>query len=162
MTAPRSVVSEAEIEELRKLAEAATPGPWIVDDIYTDAVLDSRHLMIAACEDVSANAAFIAALNPATVLRILADREAAEASARRLEASHAVSQRQSAEAIASRIPERMKLAEVTVRLEDAEALLREACDSRAPDYADAEHPGWARRARAFLSTGKPSKAKETA
>lgn len=37
-----------------------------------------------------------------------------------------------------------------VRVERLEALLRQAMDSRAPDLADAEHPGWSDRARAAL------------
>jgi len=36
------------------------------------------------------------------------------------------------------------------------SLLREAMESRAPDFADAAHPGWSDRARDFLTALSPS------
>lgn len=96
--APRAVVSEAEIEELRKLAEAACPGPWraakgynrhqnVVELPNDEGVLCWFSVDPDPTNDArwEASAQLIAALNPATVLRILADREAAEARLREAE-----------------------------------------------------------------------------
>jgi hypothetical protein len=59
--------------ELKKLAEAATPGPWTVADrshIYTP---DLRVLAVAQhSRDTASNAAYIAAANPAVILELLA------------------------------------------------------------------------------------------
>ena len=52
-------------KELRKLAEGATPGPWNVNTAYIG-------WEAALSEDLpEKDAAFIAAANPATVLRLL-------------------------------------------------------------------------------------------
>ncbi len=59
--------------ELKKLAEAATPGPWKASDrshIYT---ADLRLLAVAQhCRQTAENAAYIAAANPAAILKLLA------------------------------------------------------------------------------------------
>lgn len=67
-------------DELRKLAEAATPGPWTIHFGLEGDVLVKRHgiyVNVAAAHDKpKANAAYIAAANPQTVLGLL-DRIAA-------------------------------------------------------------------------------------
>lgn len=64
-----------EIKELRKFAEAATPGPWIVQHPHAG----RRGFEVASsggrnqvCQDVgSANANFIAIANPAATLELI-------------------------------------------------------------------------------------------
>lgn len=121
-------VSEAEIEELRKLAEAATAASKSDD-------LMAWYSAGGLADFRQADRAFIAALNPATVLRILADREAAE--------------------------EKMREAEGLLR--GLAPVIRNPVDGRlwlAPTVETTIE--WSDRRDAFLSTGKPSKAKETA
>ena len=66
-------------EELRKLAEAATPGPW---NYYDDSLSTGRIEIVALGKTVTriyrsvpeedgANAEFIAAANPKTVIALL-------------------------------------------------------------------------------------------
>lgn len=76
-------------KELRKLAQAATPGGWYVEgnDVYgckdvTDGE-EEWHPVIACADDdepvkYESNAAFIAAANPETILELLDRLEAAE------------------------------------------------------------------------------------
>lgn len=71
------------IEELKRLAEAATPGPWM--HIFGDSVVYDR--MSDGCRGNSivakpfgsttnnANLSYIAAANPATILALIADFE---------------------------------------------------------------------------------------
>lgn len=61
---------KAELEELEKLALAATPGPWRA---RFDEVLDANDysLLMGGWFRRDADAAFIAALNPETVLRLI-------------------------------------------------------------------------------------------
>ena len=98
-----------DVAELRRLAEAATPGPW---DYYrphpnyrayaVDQVMPGGYLgeAVATTEDVYAekNAAFIAAANPAVVLGLLA-----EADALRAELAHMTEARDTARAEVERL-----------------------------------------------------------
>ena len=64
-------------EELRKLAEAATPGPWSTAAFQL--VIDvARRIDVGMCGHRD-DAAFIAAANPAAVLGLLDQLDAAEA-----------------------------------------------------------------------------------
>ncbi|HBA6011965.1 TPA: ead/Ea22-like family protein [Escherichia coli] len=69
-------------QALRLAAENATPGEWCADDyhgVIADAGLNANYY-IASCSgpDNRANKRFIAAANPATVLALLDELEAAE------------------------------------------------------------------------------------
>lgn len=60
-------------DELRKLAEAATPGPWNVD-AHKNIMKHGKMVAfpcISAGFDQSANAALIAAANPAKIIELL-------------------------------------------------------------------------------------------
>jgi hypothetical protein len=58
--------------ELKRLAEAATPGPWAGEhDVYSDGGHGERICKMATAED----SAFIAAANPAAVLALIAELE---------------------------------------------------------------------------------------
>ena len=71
-----------EREKLRKLAEAATPGPWSTAAFQL--VIDvARRIDVGMCGHRD-DAAFIAAANPATVLALLAEREALAAKVERV------------------------------------------------------------------------------
>ena len=86
-----------DVAELRRLAEAATPGPW---DYYrphpnyrayaVDRVMPGGHLGedVATTGDVYAeeNGAYIAAANPAVVLALLDERDALAAKVERVRA----------------------------------------------------------------------------
>ena len=100
-----------DVAELRRLAEAATPGPWYLDGPWWYGDDDSAYC-ISTAEDVGriavtiappryifggerevrdANARFIAAANPATVLALLdaaAERDALAAKVERVRALH--------------------------------------------------------------------------
>lgn len=84
---------------LRRLAEAATPGPWRAEDGYRSPdVLDAHGLVVAATitsdmrwRDDSANGAYIAAAHPAAVLALLDQRDAARAQAERWDTEAAAS-----------------------------------------------------------------------
>ena len=86
-----------EINELRRLAQAATPGPWIaagpsfgeslpkyLNEVAVDREGDEDdgysicNTPIGLDEELSADMAFIAAANPATVIELLDRLEAAE------------------------------------------------------------------------------------
>ena len=69
-------------QSLRTAAENATPGEWCTDDyhgVIADAGLNANYY-IASCSgpDNRSNKRFIAAANPATVLALLDELEAAE------------------------------------------------------------------------------------
>lgn len=64
-------------EELKLLAEAATPGPWVLDELLADfygfevrTATDEKVCADASNED----AAYIAAANPAAVLELIRQR----------------------------------------------------------------------------------------
>lgn len=71
------------IEELKRLAEAATPGPWVSHPKgYCGAVCraDDQYNLVAVTygqrrNNVLANEAYIAAANPAAILELIADRD---------------------------------------------------------------------------------------
>ena len=86
-----------DINELRRLAQAATPGPWIgcgpsfgeslpkyLNEVVVDREGDEDdgysicNAPIGLDEELSADMAFIAAANPATVIELLDRLEAAE------------------------------------------------------------------------------------
>ena len=84
-----------DLAELRRLAEAATPGPWEWDDDHARPGL--RHGrsfggVLFRCGALygpdAADAAFIAAANPAVVLALLAERDALAAKVERVRALH--------------------------------------------------------------------------
>ncbi|WP_199266963.1 ead/Ea22-like family protein [Escherichia coli] len=82
-------MSKINYQALRMAAENATPGEWCSDDYYgviADAGLNANYY-IASCSgpDNRANKRFIAA-NPATVLALLDEREAAKKRIAELEA----------------------------------------------------------------------------
>ncbi len=78
--------------ELRRLAEAATPGPWSLHPISSTAVIGAAGYVVAACggyssnsrdsgellSELSANAKLIAAANPQTMQALLDVVDAAE------------------------------------------------------------------------------------
>ncbi|EFH8708686.1 ead/Ea22-like family protein [Escherichia coli] len=83
-------MSKINYQVLRMAAENATPGEWCSDDYYgviADAGLNANYY-IALCSgpDNRANKRFIAAANPATVLALLDEREAAKKRIAELEA----------------------------------------------------------------------------
>ena len=83
-------MSNINYQALRMAAENATPGEWCSDDYYgviADAGLNANYY-IASCSgpDNRANKRFIAAANPATVLALLDEREAAKKLIAELEA----------------------------------------------------------------------------
>lgn len=70
--------------ELKRLAEAATPGPWVTEnnELYWSEDGYTKHLMetfdgndICHDEEHPANLRFIAAANPAAVLELIAENE---------------------------------------------------------------------------------------
>ncbi|WP_258114635.1 ead/Ea22-like family protein [Escherichia coli] len=82
-------MSKINYQALRMAAENATPGEWCSDDygLIADAGLNANYY-IASCSgpDNRANKRFIAAANPATVLALLDEREAAKKRIAELEA----------------------------------------------------------------------------
>lgn len=65
-----------DIEELKRLAEAATPGPWFRSGDHAMKDLGKYSTHIADCMGNDGDAAFVAAANPASVLELI-DRIAA-------------------------------------------------------------------------------------
>lgn len=66
-----------QLARLERIAKAATPGPWVEDDgnIFVQPTEDAYLDVAKAPQDVKnfeANAAFIAAFNPQTCLRLIA------------------------------------------------------------------------------------------
>nr|WP_276598410.1 ead/Ea22-like family protein [Escherichia coli] len=89
----RQPVSNINYQALRMAAENATPGEWCSDDYYgviADAGLNANYY-IASCSgpDNRANKRFIAAANPAAVLALLDELEAAKKRIAELEANFA-------------------------------------------------------------------------
>ncbi|RCY17370.1 DUF551 domain-containing protein [Escherichia coli] len=83
-------MSEINYQALRLAAENATPGEWCADDyhgVIADAGLNANYY-IASCSgpDNRANKRFIAAANPASVLALLDELEAAKKRIAELEA----------------------------------------------------------------------------
>ncbi|MEB6544015.1 ead/Ea22-like family protein [Escherichia coli] len=75
-------MSEINYQALRMAAENATPGEWCTDDYYgviADAGLNGNYyIALCAGPDKRANKRFIAAANPAAVLALLDELEAAK------------------------------------------------------------------------------------
>lgn len=68
-------------QRLRELAERATPGPWAHLEkgsvpASVEALLEHVSLTVADCIDDGSDAEFIAALDPATVLQMVAEHAA--------------------------------------------------------------------------------------
>lgn len=75
---PDTALTSAELDELERLAKAATPGPWYQPDdinpelIFSGAPDEPAFLLAEAFrEDSDADATYIASANPATILRLL-------------------------------------------------------------------------------------------
>ncbi|HAH3037911.1 ead/Ea22-like family protein [Escherichia coli] len=86
-------MSEINYQALRLAAENATPGEWCADDyhgVIADAGLNANYY-IASCSgpDNRANKRFIADANPATVLALLDELEAAEKRNAKLQSENA-------------------------------------------------------------------------
>jgi hypothetical protein len=60
-------------DELRRLAQAATPGPWTSTGFRVSDTTVAKYL--TARTETHADAAFIAAANPATVIALLDERD---------------------------------------------------------------------------------------
>ena len=69
-------------EELKRLAEAATPGPWRTakwtTGIRGPEIMDKHHVRIS-CDMLEHNAEFSAAANPAAIQSLLAELDLMEA-----------------------------------------------------------------------------------
>lgn len=63
-------ILSAELAELRKLAEAATPGPWRYTK-YGSVMNDAMSEVIMPADSINANKRFAVAANPAVILRLL-------------------------------------------------------------------------------------------
>ncbi|MCK7041353.1 ead/Ea22-like family protein [Enterobacter roggenkampii] len=75
-------MSNIDIRALREAAEKATKGQWVVefdDEIYSTDGVNNEQIAMVFSENEARDAAFIAAANPATVLALLDELEAAEA-----------------------------------------------------------------------------------
>ena len=92
------MTDNSKIEELRRLAEAATPGPWRMEHMSISAHIhqvDGLH-GLASCvigygnwdepkqSEGAKNASFIAAANPATIIALLDELDASKAMVRKL------------------------------------------------------------------------------
>jgi len=75
-------VTDEQRAELRRLAEAATPGPWAYAPISAESEL-GKHLP-RRTEQEEADARYIAAADPAAVLALLDERDALAAEVERL------------------------------------------------------------------------------
>ena len=83
-------MTDLNLTKLRKIAEAATPGPWNLHTLRTDETHDIRGsiddeadiVIYAECED--ADAAHVATFDPPTVLALIDRLEAAEAKVERV------------------------------------------------------------------------------
>ena len=83
---------------LREAAEKATKGRWAVefdDEIYSTDGVNHEQIAMVFSENEARDAAFIAAANPATVLAMLDELEAAEKRIAELERKEQHSDRQS-------------------------------------------------------------------
>ena len=82
-------MSEINYQALREAAEKATKGRWAVefdDEIYSTDGVNHEQIAMVFSENEARDAAFIAAANPATVLALLDELEAAEKRIAELEA----------------------------------------------------------------------------
>lgn len=82
-------MSEINYQALREAAEKATKGQWAVefdDEIYSTDGVNHEQIAMVFSENESRDAAFIAAANPATVLALLDELEAAKKRIAELEA----------------------------------------------------------------------------
>lgn len=82
-------MSEINYQALREAAEKATKGRWAVefdDEIYSTDGVNHEQIAMIFSENEARDAAFIAAANPATVLALLDELEAAEKRIAELEA----------------------------------------------------------------------------
>lgn len=83
---------------LREAAEKATKGQWVVefdDEIYSTDGVNNEQIAMVFSENEVRDAAFIAAANPAIVLALLDELEAAEKRIAELERKEQHSERQS-------------------------------------------------------------------
>lgn len=83
-------MSNIDIRALREAAEKATKGEWAVefdDEIYSTDGVNHEQIAMVFSENEVRDAAFIAAANPATVLALLDELEAAEKRIAELEAT---------------------------------------------------------------------------
>lgn len=83
-------MSEINYQALREAAEKATKGRWAVefdDEIYSTDGVNHEQIAMVFSENEARDAAFIAAANPATVLALLDELEAAEKRIAELEAT---------------------------------------------------------------------------
>ncbi|MEP8905867.1 ead/Ea22-like family protein [Enterobacter hormaechei] len=84
-------MSNIDKRALREAAEKATKGQWAVefdDEVYSTDGVNNEQIAMVFSENEVRDAAFIAAANPATVLALLDELEAAESRIAELEASH--------------------------------------------------------------------------
>ncbi|GBE72755.1 hypothetical protein EKINANG_44050 [Enterobacter sp. KINAN-G] len=82
-------MSNIDKQALREAAEKATKGQWAVefdDEIYSTDGVNNEQIAMVFSENEVRDAAFIAAANPATVLALLDELEAAEKRIAELEA----------------------------------------------------------------------------
>jgi hypothetical protein len=75
---------DPDLKELRRLAEGATPGPWILSEA-SRWIMEASERRQGICDydddpKARANAAYIAAANPSTILSLLDRLEATETS----------------------------------------------------------------------------------
>lgn len=80
-------------QALREAAEKATKGKWAVefdDEVYSTDGVNNEQIAMVFSENEARDAAFIAAANPATVLALLDELEAAEKRVAELEARELV------------------------------------------------------------------------
>lgn len=83
-------MSEINYQALREAAEKATKGRWAVefdDEIYSTDGVNHEQIAMVFSENEARDAAFISAANPATVLALLDELEAAEKRIAELEAT---------------------------------------------------------------------------
>lgn len=80
---------DLDLDELDRLAEAATPGPWFKESVlrtFPDGIFDEKGRLLVAIEccasmsipEATANQAFIAAANPQIIKALIARVRAAE------------------------------------------------------------------------------------
>lgn len=85
-------MSNIDKRALREAAEKATKGQWAVefdDEIYSTDGVNHEQIAMVFSENAARDAAFIAAANPATVLSLLDELEAAEKRISELESDNA-------------------------------------------------------------------------
>ena len=70
-------MTDTELSILESLAKAATPGPWEVDSLYNIRSEDKVIVLVSKTymsrEPTNENAAYIAAANPAVILKLIAE-----------------------------------------------------------------------------------------